>query len=178
MNGKLLLEFYDYNKESFKNIDNYYNTTDEYIKALNEFGSTEAKGMMKTETKESDISYTSGVCNLYDNEGNDMSVDKLVNYYNKDTMIMMIFDMDYSSFEEEFEIEFQDWVNGHEMLLKRNDLPEEMKYNVEPKRSFQFVFKNKANENTRALLENVSIIEKLDTAQYAVMVEKVIFIKE
>jgi len=79
--------------------------------------------------------------------------------------------------DEEFEEDYNFWVDEHESLNQYKDkLGEEKIWENEPTRTFYVEFLNKANETKYVRFENCKIIDKGDDDEYAILAEKITLI--
>ena len=114
---------------------------------------------------------------LLDEKGNDETVDNLIaNCVSQDVAINIVkFNRD--SMDEEFEEDYNFWVDEHENLSQYKDkLGEDTIWQNEPTRTFYAEFLNKANETKYARFENCKILDKGDNDEYAILAEKITLI--
>jgi len=178
MKCTLFLPYYGFN-DADSNLDDFYKDSDAYIQALNNYSMTETQ-MMETKSKQDDVQYAKCECTLYDSDNNEMTVDKLVSYYDSNKLIMLMVELDLDTEEEEFDSELNGWVNEHKRLDMADimkTLDEGERFAIEPKRDVKLTFNNLANKETYCTLVNTMLFEKIDSVHYVFIVDKIIFTK-
>ena len=199
MKVTLYLPYYDYNDSEFDADESYYGEG-EYSNAVYDdfmrnkdiveshmndyrngsrgvFTGTDGKTYKfgtKTQEKDDKVSYSSCEALLYDEDGADETVDGLIQKFamQKDFIEMIEFDLDTS--EEEFETECSIWENEHDGINSyRDKAGDEWVASKEPKRNVKMHFKNKANEDIYAVLENCKIMDNSERGTFIVYVEKI-----
>ena len=199
MKVTLYLPYYDYNDSEFDADESYYGEG-EYSSAVYDdfmrnkdvveshmndyrngsrgvFTDTDGKTYKfctKTQEKDDKVSYSSCEASLYDEDGADETVDGLIQKFamQKDFIEMIEFDLDTS--EEEFETECSIWENEHDGINSyRDKAGDEWVASKEPKRNVKMHFKNKANEDIYAVLENCKIMDNSERGTFIVYVEKI-----
>jgi len=199
MKVTLYLPYYDYNDSEFDADESYYGEG-EYSNAVYDdfmrnkdiveshmndyrngsrgvFTGTDGKTYKfctKAQEKDDKVSYSSCEASLYDEDGADETVDGLIQKFamQKDFIEMIEFDLDTS--EEEFETECSIWENEHNGINSyRDKAGDEWVASKEPKRNVKMHFKNKANEDIYAVLENCKIMDNSERGTFIVYVEKI-----
>lgn len=173
MEGTIFLQYYNYNDDNFE-LKDYFKDSQSYIDALQNFATSDTN-FMQVNKKEDEVQYAKCQCKIYDENNAPLDIDTFVSYYNTTEMIMFVLELNLDSEDEEFDMELKEWVENHERLDKVPNLDEDKRFLLEPKRDLKFIFNNKENKETYALLSNTMIIEKLDIQHYVVVVDKVIF---
>lgn len=177
MNCTLFLEYYNYNDDKF-DVKDFYSNENSYVEMLQKYATSDS-GFMDFNKKEDDVQYTKCECKLYDSDNNDMTIEKIVGYYNTTEMIMVIAELDLKTEEDEFDSELNGWVCEHERLEKKSSkLTPDERFMLEPKRDIKMIFKNLRNNDTYCTLQNTSILEKIDNEHYVLLVDKIIFTKK
>lgn len=199
MEVTLYLPYYDYNDGAF-DVDNNYYDEEEYIKAVsNEYNKNkdvvfnsimDAKNgsgslLMGTDGQtykfgaqsqqsEDKVAYSSCNGTLYDEKGNDETVDGIITHFAKQKPFLEMIEFDMDSSEEEFETEVSLWMKEHNGINQYKDFKgEEWVWINEPKRNVKMHFKNNANEDIYAILENCKIMDILEDGTLIVFIEKI-----
>ena len=177
MEVTLYMPYYDYNDGAFDVNNNYYDEN-EYIEAVSKEynknkdiiynavyerenggcgliggdGQTYKFGA-NTAQKEEKVAYSS--CNgiVYDENGNDDTVDSLITHFVDQKPFIEMFEFDDNTSEEEFIAEVSLWVKEHNRNVKMH-------------------FVNKAGEDIYAILENCKIMDIVDDNSMIVFIEK------
>ena len=114
---------------------------------------------------------------LLDESGKDETVDNLITNSLTQDVVVNIIKFNRESMDEEFEEDYNFWVDEHESLNQYKDkLGEEKIWENEPTRTFYVEFLNKANETKYVRFENCKIIDKGDDDEYAILAEKITLI--
>lgn len=114
---------------------------------------------------------------LLDESGKDETVDNLITNSLTQDVVVNIIKFNRESMDEEFEEDYNFWVDEHESLNQYKDkLGEEKIWENEPTRTFYVEFLNKANETKYVRFENCKIIDKGDNDEYAILAEKITLI--
>ena len=199
MEVTLYLPYYDYNDGAF-DVDNNYYDEEEYIKAVsNEYnknkdvvfnsimdakngsgsllmgtdGQTYKNGA-QSQQSEDKVAYSSCNGTLYDEKGNDETVDGIITHFAKQKPFLEMIEFDMDSSEEEFETEVSLWMKEHNGINQYKDFKgEEWTWVNEPKRNLKMHFKNNANEDIYAILENCKIMDILEDGTLIVFIEKI-----
>jgi len=199
MEVTLYLPYYDYNDGAF-DVDNNYYDEEEYIKAVsNEYNKNkdvvfnsvmDAKNgsgslLMGTDGQtykfgaqsqqsEDKVAYSSCNGTLYDEKGNDETVDGIITHFAKQKPFLEMIEFDMDSSEEEFETEVSLWMKEHNGINQYKDFKgEEWTWVNEPKRNLKMHFKNNADEDIYAILENCKIMDILEDGTLIVFIEKI-----
>ena len=175
MKCDLYIPYYGYDDKKF-DMNDFYSDSNSYIDALRKYA-TQDSDEMQYDSSMNETKYAKCKCTLYDEDNNPMTLDKLLGYYGKNELIMMILEIDLSSAEEEFEGELNTWVNDHYRLDSKFERCDNDRFLVEPKRDLKIVFKNLKGNDTYCTLANTMMFEKGDAEHYFIIVDKVIFTK-
>lgn len=202
MEVTLYLPYYDYNDGAFDVNNDYYNEED-YINAVsNEYnknkdiiynsmldakngsgslvqgsdGQTYKFGQQTAQSEEK-VAYSSCKGNLLTIEGEDETVDGFIEKFASQKQCLEIVEFNLDTVEEEFETEVSLWVKEHNNINKYGEkLGEDWVLAKEPKRNVKVHFKNKANEDIYAVLENCKIMEIVDDTMFVLYVERIILV--
>lgn len=152
MNGILYIPYvntdlddskFDYNGPSF-----------DYISKLNEVGSNIVGGEFYQNHKQNSsigfnsknndfyteqISFYELDCSFFDHDENNMTIDKLLSYYQSKESFMFIFSFDHDNSNEECLIELKSWITESNKVnnMPANIYSDEIKIELLPKRQFK-----------------------------------------
>ena len=199
MEVTLYLPYYDYNDDAFNASDEYYGDgeytnaiADEFnrskdvvynsmVNAKNGQGSL-VSGMdghtykfgQKTSQSEDKVSYSSCKATLYNEDGEDDTVDGVITKFAKQTPFMEMVEFNLDTVEEEFEGEMNVWSREHNKINSyRQKAGDEWVASKEPKRSVKMHFKNKAGEDIYAVLEDCKIMDNSERDNWILYVNRI-----
>lgn len=202
MEVTLYLPYYDYNDGAF-DVNNDYYDEDEYINAVsseynknkdiiynsvrdakNGVGSLLQGGDgqtykfgQKTSQSEDKVAYSKCNGTLYDIDGSKDTVDGFIKKFAAQKQFLEIVEFDLDTVEEEFETEISLWVKEHNNINSYADkLGEDWVLAKEPKRNIKLHFKNNANEDIFAVLENCKIMDIIEDNSFILFVERITLI--
>ena len=199
MEVTLYLPYYDYNDDAFNVSEEYYGDG-EYANAVaDEFnknkdvvynsmldykegrggvfsgtdGQTYKLGQKMSQNKDK-VAYSSCKAVLYDEDGEDDTVDGIITKFAKQVSFIEMVEFDLDSVEEEFESEMSVWDREHRKInAYRAKAGDEWVASKEPKRNLKMHFKNNAGEDTYALLENCKIMDDSERDNWILYVERI-----
>jgi hypothetical protein len=199
MEVTLYLPYYDYNDGAFDVSGDYYNEND-YVNAISDEynknkdvvfnsmldynngsgslvqgtdGQTYKFGQ-KTSQNEDKVAYSSCNATLYDEEGEDDTVDGLITKFAKQESFIEMVEFDLDSVEEEFESEMNMWSREHTKINSYlGKVGEAWVASKEPKRNLKMHLKNNAGEDVYALLENCKIMDNSERDNWILYVERI-----
>ncbi len=194
MRATLYIEMENYEDGDFDISNDYYKSDEEFFDAMdrenkkysnvaydavNGLGNLSNKNTAKflnQKTAQKNIStnnYKSEAIILNEN-GEDETVDGLVTNCVSQDVVVNIIKFNRDSMDEEFEEDYNFWVDEHEKLSEYKDkLGEDKIWQNEPTRTFYVEFLNKANETKYVRFENCKILDKGENDEYAVLSEKI-----
>lgn len=202
MEVTLYLPYYDYNDGAF-DVNNDYYDEDEYINAVsseynknkdiiynsvrdakNGVGSLLQGGDgqtytfgQKTSQSEDKVAYSKCNGTLYDIGGSKDTVDGFIKKFAAQKQFLEIVEFDLDSVEEEFETEVSLWVKEHNNINSYVDkLGEDWVLAKEPKRNIKLQFKNNANQDVFAVLEDCKIMDIIEDNSFILFVERITLI--
>jgi hypothetical protein len=202
MEVTLYLPYYDYNDGAF-DVNNDYYDEDEYINAVsseynknkdiiynsvmdakNGVGSLLQGGDgqtykfgQKTSQSEDKVAYSKCNGTLYDIGGSKDTVDGFIKKFAAQKQFLEIVEFDLDTVEEEFETEISLWVKEHNNINSYADkLGEDWVLAKEPKRNIKLHFKNNANEDIFAVLEDCKIMDIIEDNSFILFVERITLI--
>lgn len=192
MKVKAYLSYYSSDYNVFDASKDFYKTSDDYIKAINDnsFASNKSfnsptnvyKGTDGQEYRypntsqesEDKVEYTECEAILCDKSGNEKTVDDFISDYVSQDVQLYVLKFDLDNCDPDFEEELNLWYTEHDNIQKCSDKhSNEWILNNEPKVDVFIVFKNKANETKYAKLSNCKIMEKQKLNIYILLVEQV-----
>ncbi len=194
MNVKLYLKLEGFDDGDFDVRNDYYKSDDEFFDAMdrenkkfsnvaydvvsnlgNNVGNKTAKFSYASNNSKNvkENNYKSEAL-LFDENGNDETVDNLISNALSQDVVINIIKFNRDSMDEEFEEDYNFWVDEHEKLSEYKDkLGEDKIWQNEPTRTFYVEFLNKANETKYVRFENCKILDKGENDEYAVLSEKI-----
>ena len=202
MKVTLYLPYYDYNDNAFNVDESYYGNGeyanamyDEFMKSKNVVeshmndikngthggfigvdGKTYKFGQ-KTSENEDKVAYSSCEAVLYDDSGSDETVDGLIEKFAHQTDFVEMVELDLDTSEEEFETEYSIWEKEHNNInAYRNKAGDAWVSSNEPKRNIKVHFKNNADEDIYALLEECKIMDSSESSAPIIYVKKITLI--
>jgi hypothetical protein len=199
MEVTLYLPYYDYNDDAFSASEDYY-SDGEYANAIADdynrnkdivynsmvdfkegrggvFSGADGqtyKFGQKTSQNEEKVAYSSCNATLYDEEGDDDTVDGLITKFAKQESFIEMVEFDLDSVEEEFESEMNMWSREHTKINSYlGKVGEAWVASKEPKRNVKMHLKNNAGEDVYALLENCKIMDNSERDNWILYVERI-----
>lgn len=204
MEAKVYLQYASYDDNLFSASESYYKDENEYINAITEDydrnkdivtnsvldmiegsgrlysgadGNTYAFGQ-KTSQKEEKYSYAKCDCTIFNEDGEDESVDSMITRLVSQQPTVYMFELDRDTSEEEFEEELRVWVNDHNGINQYKAFKgEEWAWANEPVRNVKVSFKNKRNETVNIMLIDCRILDIVDNSSYILYIERMEMIK-
>jgi hypothetical protein len=202
MEVTLYLPYYDYNDGAFDVNNDYYNEED-YINAVsNEYnknkdivfnsmlnakngsgslvqgsdGQTYKFGQQTAQSEEK-VAFSKCEGTLLDVDGEDETVDKFIEKFARQEQFLEIVEFNLDTVEEEFETEVSLWVKEHNNINQYVEkLGEDWVLAKEPNRNIKVQFKNNANQDVYAVLEDCKIMDIVDDNMFAIFVERITLI--
>ena len=199
MKVTLFLPYYDYNDGNF-DVSNDYYSEDEYSNAMSK-NFNESKDIVynsvlaakngtgslvqgsdghtykfgqKTSQSEDKVAFSKCEGILSDISGEEDTVDSIISKFASQKQFLEIIDFDLDTSEEEFETELSLWSREHTSINKyKDDLGEDWVLAKEPKRNLKVQFKNNANQDTYAILEDCRIMDIIDKNMFVLFVERI-----
>ena len=204
MEAKVYLQYIAYDDNLFSVSEDYYKDENEYINAITEDydrnkdivtnsvldmmegsgrlysgadGNTYAFGQ-KAPQKEEKYSYAKCDCMIFNEDGEDESVDSMISRLVSQQPTVYMFELDRDTSEEEFEEELRMWVNDHNGINQYKAFKgEEWTWVNEPVRNVKISFKNNNNETVNILLIDCRILDIIDNTSYILYIERMEMIK-
>lgn len=202
MEVTLYLPYYDYNDGAFDVNNDYYNEED-YINAVsNEYnknkdivfnsildakngsgslvqgsdGQTYKFGQQTAKSEEK-VAFSKCEGVLWDIGGSKDTVDSFIDKFAKQEQFLEIVEFNLDTVEEEFETEVSLWVKEHNNINQYVDkLGEDWVLAKEPKRNIKVQFKNNANQDVYAVLEDCKIMDIIEDNSFILYVERITLI--
>jgi len=197
MNVTLYLEMENYEDGDFDISNDYYKSDEEFFDAMDrenkrysnvaydavsglgnlsnrnvaKFGNQNKGGKNATTNN-----YKSEAIILNEN-GEDETVDNLIANCVSQDVVVNIIRFNRDNMDEEFEEDFNFWIDEHNNINQYKDkLGEDKVWENEPTRNFKIEFKNNANETKYAMYVNCKVLEQEGNDEYAILAEKIILI--
>ena len=197
MNVTLYLEMENYEDGDFDISNDYYKSDEEFFDAMDrenkrysnvaydavsglgnlsnrnvaKFGNQNKGGKNATTNN-----YKSEVIILNEN-GEDETVDNLISNCVSQDVVVNIIKFNRDNMDEEFEEDFNFWIDEHNNINQYKDkLGEDKVWENEPIRNFKVEFLNNANETKYAMMVNCKVLEQEGNDEYAILAEKIILI--
>ena len=199
MEVTLYLPYYDYNDDSFNASEEYYGDG-EYASAMADdynrskdivynsaldmkngqrgvFSGLDGQAYrfgQKTSQSEDKVSYSSCKATLYNEDGDDETVDGLITSFARQKSFIEMIEFDLDTVEEEFESEMNVWDREHNKInAYRRKAGDEWVASKEPKRNIKMHFKNKAGEDIYAVLEDCKIMDDSERDNWILYVNRI-----
>lgn len=117
------------------------------------------------------VSFYELPCIFFDDDGNDLNIDYLLQYYSSKESFMFTFSFNHDSSDEECLIELKSWISESKKVIEMptDTYTEEMKIGLLPKRQFKIKI-GKAN----AFLENCIFFDNYED-KVIIFVKEIIF---
>ena len=199
MKVTLYLPYYDYNDSEFDADESYYGegeytnaVYDDFMKSKSAVeshmydlkngsygGFTGVDGKtykfgQKTSQSEDKVAYSKCEATLYDEDGSDETVDNIIQKFAEQKNFIEMLELDYDTSEEDFETECSIWKNEHDSINSYRDVAgDAWVASKEPRRDVRMHFKNNADEDVYAVLENCKIMDDSEPGVFIVYVEKI-----
>ena len=111
---------------------------------------------------------------MFDENGSDETVDNLITSCVSQDVVVNIVKFNRDSMDEEFEEDYNFWVDEHNKINSYKDaIGEDKAWENEPTRTFYGEFLNNAGETKFVRFENCKIIDKGEDDEYAILSEKI-----
>ena len=199
MKVTLYLPYYDYNDGEFDADESYYGegeytnaVYDDYMRnkdiventmyqykngSRDVFTGSDGKTYKfgaNSQQKEDKVAYSSCEASLYNEDGEDESIDGIIQKFATQGDFVEMLELDMDTSEEDFETEYSIWSKEHKKIDSyRGKAGDAWVASKQPKRNVKMHFKNKANEDIYAILENCKIMDDLGGGTLIVYVEKI-----
>lgn len=199
MNVTLYIKLEGFDDGDFDMRNDYYKSDDEFFDAMDKenrkfsnvaydaisnLGNISNKkaakfGNLSNSTKNAKENNYKSEALLFDENGNDETVDNLItNCFSQDVVINIV-KFNRESMDEEFEEDYNFWIDEHNNINSyKNKLSDDKIWENEPTRTFYVEFLNKANETKYARFENCKILDKGDDDEYAILAEKITLVEK
>jgi hypothetical protein len=199
MEVTLYLPYYDYNDDAFNASDDYY-ADGEYANAVSQeynknkdvvynsmLDYKEGRGGVfsgvdgqtykfgqKTSQNEDKVAYSTCKATLYNEDGDDETVDGLITMFAKQQPFVEMVEFDLDTVEEEFESEMNMWDREHTKINSyRMKAGDQWVASKEPKRNVKMHFKNMAGEDIYAVLEDCKIMDDSERDNWILYVNRI-----
>ena len=194
MKVNIYIKLENYNDGDFDVSNDYYKSDEDFFNAMDKENKKysnvayEALSNLGNIVKEKTVNYgslsnstKSAVANNYkseaillDENGKDETVDNIIKNCFSNDVVINIIKFNRDSMDEEFEEDYNFWVDEHNSINQYKDkIGEDKVWKNEPTRTLYIEFLNNANEKTYVMFENCKILDKGDMDEYAILAEKV-----
>lgn len=199
MNVTLYIELENYEDGDFDVSNNYYESDEAFFDAMDKenkkfsnlayetvsnIGNISNKkaakfGKLYKTTKNATQNNYKSEAIIFDETGKDETVDNFITNCVSNDVVVNIIKFNRESMDEEFEEDFNFWIDEHNNINKYKDkLGEDKILENEPTRNLKVEFVNKAGETKYAMYINCKILEQGEGDEYAILAEKIILLNE
>ena len=186
MKVKCFLPYDDYNEGSFDVNDDYYKG-DGYkealindLKALDDAqnGLRYSYSMLgeKVSKNEDKVHFSSCDAILYNDSGNEESVERLVNHISISEPYICILSFDYSNMEEEFEYDLKTWIVTYNKINTLNG-SDEFKFSKQPRKTILVKFVDENGFENCINFVDCRIVSFMEDVGLVMIVDKLNFEK-
>lgn len=200
MEAKLFIQYYAYDDDDKFDASSDYYKDGEYAKLMNSeyekskdavFESMSSGGKVTkpsagsyweqygisepSQNDDKNIRYSSTNCILYNENGDEESVDGIIDHYVDQKPFIEMVEIDCDSSEDEFISEFSMWLKEHKKIsefMEKNRVGDDVVWKYEPKRDLKLSFINKANEEVYATLSDCRVMDIIDDKTLIVFIGK------
>ena len=197
MNVTLYLEMENYEDGDFDVSNSYYKSDEEFFDAMDRenkkysnvaYDSISGLGNLSNKKtakfSNGNLNKKNAATNNYKSEaiilnenGEDETVDNLITNCVTQDVVVNIIKFNRDNMDEEFEEDFNFWIDEHNNINQYKDkLGEDKVWENEPTRNFKVEFKNNANETKYAMYVNCKVLEQEGNDEYAILAEKIILL--
>ena len=160
-----MIEYYMYNDDINKKLSSIKDGKTAYFNDLSN------KDVSIDELEPENLSYSSCECVIKDANGEDETLDNLLEHFNKGDSFTEVIYFNPNEMEDIFEEDLMVWVNTNKRLMKDGEINRSL-----PK-TFSFSLKNKKGIEIFGVLKDCKILENIDRYSYTLLVGKIIFTK-
>ena len=197
MNVTLYIELEGYDDGDFDVSNDYYKSDDEFFDIMDKdvkkysnavynamsrdgFNSSSAKiGILYKTTKNAKANNYKSEAIILDETGKDETVDNLIANCVSQDVVVNIIRFNRDKMDEEFEEDFNFWIDDHNNINQYKDkLGEDKVWENEPTRNLKVEFINNAGETKYAMYVNCKVLEQEGNDEYAILAEKIILLDE
>jgi hypothetical protein len=197
MNVTLYIELEGYDDGDFDVSNDYYKSDDEFFDIMDKdvkkysnavynamsrdgFNISSAKlGSLYKTTKNAKTNNYKSEAIIFDETGKDETVDNLIANCVSQDVVVNIIRFNRDKMDEEFEEDFNFWIDDHNNINQYKDkLGEDKVWENEPTRNLKVEFINNAGETKYAMYVNCKVLEQEGNDEYAILAEKIILLDE
>ena len=144
------------------------------------FNNSSAKfGSLYKTTKNAKANNYKSEAIILDETGKDETVDNLIANCVSQDVVVNIIRFNRDKMDEEFEEDFNFWIDDHNNINQYKDqLGEDKVWENEPTRNLKVEFINNAGETKYAMYVNCKVLEQEGNDEYAILAEKIILLDE
>ena len=197
MNVTLYIELEGYDDGDFHVSNDYYKSDEEFFDIMDKdvkkyssavynamsrdgFNNSSAKfGNLYKTTKNAKANNYKSEAIILDETGKDETVDNLIANCVSQDVVVNIIRFNRDKMDEEFEEDFNFWIDDHNNINQYKDqLGEDKVWENEPTRNLKVEFINNAGETKYAMYVNCKVLEQEGNDEYAILAEKIILLDE
>jgi hypothetical protein len=197
MNVTLYIELEGYDDGDFDVSNDYYKSDEEFFDIMDKdvkkysnavynamsrdgFNSSSSKfGNLYKTTKNAKANNYKSEAIIFDETGKDETVDNLIANCVSQDVVVNIIRFNRDKMDEEFEEDFNFWIDDHNNINQYKDkLGEDKVWENEPTRNLKVEFINNAGETKYAMYVNCKVLEQEGNDEYAILAEKIILLDE
>ena len=199
MEAKIYLQYVSYDDNLFSTSDDYYKDENAYMNAITEEyernkdvvtnsildmidgsgglysgvdGNTYTFGQ-KTPQMEEKYSYTKCDCTIFNENGENESVDNIISKLVSQQPTVYMIELDRDTSDEEFEEELRMWTNDHNGINQYKSFKgDDWAWANEPVRNIKISFKNKNDETVNMMLCDCRILDIINDSSYILYIER------
>lgn len=177
---RLVVDDYNQYKDSVSSIvgSMYYGSGNRFMSGLAKSNPLKTNFMEKYGKRgytRQDYEYYKFECDLYDMDGGEETIDRLLGYYRHGEQFVIIIKAKGISENPDLETELKMWATESDHINRSGRLSEEEKLCNLPKKDMKIVF---PKSNSSAILNECKLIKAYDSLSYAVLVKRILFVKE
>jgi hypothetical protein len=181
---------FDVSNDYYKSDEEFFDIMDKDVKKYSNavynamsrdgFNSSSANlGSLYKTTKNAKANNYKSEAIILDETGKDETVDNLIANCVSQDVVVNIIRFNRDKMDEEFEEDFNFWIDDHNNINQYKDkLGEDKVWENEPTRNLKVEFINNAGETKYAMYVNCKVLEQEGNDEYAILAEKIILLDE
>ena len=132
----------------------------------------------KTSYSEDKVAYSQCMCDIYDVNGNDKSIDSFVSDVVSNDRFVLVCNLSFSDMDEEFETELLSWLKEHKSINSYADANgDDWVLANEPTRELFVSFNNKSDVEVDVVLHDCKIMDIVDDTMIVLYVDNSNFLE-
>lgn len=170
------------NDEFNKTSDSVYNAMSDSNKCVSrDFLSRDGQSYgisEKTSYSEDKVAYSQCMCDIYDVNGNDKSIDSFVSDVVSNDRFVLVCNLSFSDMDEEFETELLSWLKEHKSINSYADVKgDDWVLANEPTMELFVSFNNKSDVEVDVVLHGCKIMDIVDDTMIVLYVDNSNFLE-